>query len=180
MRLSNGMVLPYDTEIWVIWAPIWHSEMRDGPILTMWYFRNLLTFVVLQVPLWHPEMPDGSLYQKRICTFHEATCWPTLVNTTIDLTRVSAAFILLVIFFFKVRWSSSPHQVWYTGNQNWGITSFTEMQQVLSKLVEGGGARGCGGNPSDNHTWSKTFGSPPKCLCPNYHTQLDWFQYKLL
>ena len=84
----------------VIWAPIWHSEMRDGPILTMWYFRNLLTFVVLQVPLWHPEMPDGPLYQKRICTFHEATCWPTLVKT-IDLTRVSAAFILLVIYFSR-------------------------------------------------------------------------------
>ena len=59
-----------------------------------------LTFVVLQVPLWHPEMPDGSLYQKRICTFHEATCWPTLVKT-IDLNRVSAAFILLVIYFSR-------------------------------------------------------------------------------
>ena len=45
-------------------------------------------------------MPDGSLHQERICTFHKATCWPTLVKT-IDLTRVSAAFILLVIYFSR-------------------------------------------------------------------------------
>ena len=179
MRLSNGMVLPYDTEIFSNMGT--HLTLRND----RWTY---LDNVVLQepfdicgtsgTPLTSRNARWTSLSEKDLHLSRSYLLTNFGKNNRFDPSK--RCFYSDGNLVFKVRWSSSPHQVWYTGNQNWGITSFTEMQQVLSKLVEGGGARGCGGNPSDNHTWSKTFGSPPKCLCPNYHTQLDWFQYKLL
>ena len=50
----------------------------------------------------------------------------------------------------------------------------------LQSLLLGGDAGGRGSNSSDNNTWPKTFRRSPERLCPNYHSQLDWFQYKLL
>ena len=49
-----------------------------------------------------------------------------------------------------------------------------------SNLPQGGGARGGRGDPSDDHSWSKTSWRPPQRLCPYHHPQPDQFQYQLL
>ena len=116
-------------------------------------------------------MRNDPLHQKRLCAIYETS-------------RRSAQVYLLGFKRFKETSNEIPR---YDGPP--ALTKYDiqetkiEVRPFLlqaSNLPQGGGARGGRGDPSDDHSWSKTSWRPPQRLCPYHHPQPDQFQYQLL